>query len=178
VSQEPPTAPLEAPVDPLFTHPASPFERTNPPGGAGFAALPGPATYIQPLSTWSAYRTQIYFGFAVLAYLMFLVGSVTLASANAAAPWRYWVAMLPVVPAGVLVWLVVRQLGRLDELQKRTQMQAIGFSLAATGLVTFGYGFLEGAGLPDVSLTFVLPLMAVFWGVGLIGLALKQRLRH
>jgi hypothetical protein len=62
--------------------------------------------------------------------------------------------------------------------QKRTQMQAIGFSLAATGLVTFGYGFLEGAGLPDLSMTFVLPLMSMFWALGLFGLALKQRLRR
>jgi hypothetical protein len=180
VSDEPPTTPLEAPVDPLFTHPASPFERTNPPAPIAFAGppVPGPATFIQPLSTWSAYKTQIYFGFALLAYLMFLVGSVTLVTGNSTAPWRYWVAVLPVVPAGVVVWLVVRQLGRLDEVQKRTQMQAIGFSLAATGLVTFGYGFLEGAGLPEVSLTFVLPLMAVFWACGVFGLALKQRLRR
>ena len=180
MSEEPPTAPLERPVDPLFTHPASPFERTNPPVPVAFAGppLPGPATFIQPLATWTAYRTQIYFGFAALAYLMFLVGSVTLLSANVAAPWRYGVAVLPLVPAGFVVWLVVRQLGRLDESQKRTHMQAIGFSLAATGLATFGYGFLEGAGLPDLSLTVVLPLMAALWAAGLFGLALKQRLRR
>jgi hypothetical protein len=180
VSEEPPTAPLEAPVDPVFTHPASPFERTNPPAPVAFAGppLPGPVTFIQPLATWNTYRTQIYFGFAALAYLMFLVGSVTLVAANTEAPWRYWVAVLPVIPAGVVVWLVVRQLGSLDEVQKRTQMQAIGFSLAATGLVTFGYGFLEGAGLPDLSMTFVLPLMSMFWALGLFVLALKQRLRR
>jgi hypothetical protein len=180
VSDEPPTAPLEAPVDPLFTHPASPFERTNPPAPIAFAGrhVPGPASFIQPLSTWSTYRTQIQFGFAILAYLMFLVGSVTLVSGNSAAPWRYWVAVLPLVPAGVVVWLVVRQLGRLDEVQKRTQMQAIGFTLAATGLVTFGYGFLESAGLPHLSSTFVLPLMAALWAAGLTGLNLRQRLRR
>ena len=87
-------------------------------------------------------------------------------------------AVLPLVPAGLLVWLVVRQLGRLDEVQKRTQMQAIGFAVAGTGLVTFGYGFLESAGLPRMSASVVLPLMALFWALGLLGLALRYRLRR
>jgi hypothetical protein len=180
VSDPVPSARTEAPVDPLFTHPASPFERTNPPSPVAFASPPslGMTTFITPMATWTAYKTQIQFGFAILAYLMFLVGSVTVVSANTSASWRYWIAVLPAVPAGVVVWLVVRQLGRLDEVQKRTQMQAIGFSLAATGLVTFGYGFLEDAGLPHVSATFVLPLMALFWFVGLMGLYLRARIRR
>src|SRR5438093_10009135 len=114
----------------------------------------------------------------MLAYLMVLVGSVTVVRANPDADWRYWVAVLPVLPAGIVVWLVVRQLGRLDEVQKRTQMQALGFSIAATALVTFGYGFLESAGLPRMSATFVLPLMAAFWGLGLLALALRYRFRR
>ena len=180
VSDPVPSAPTETPVDPLFTHPASPFERTNPPSSVAFASPPSPGmqTFITPMATLTAYKTQIQFGFAILAYLMFLVGSVTVVSANPSAPWRYWVSALPVLPAAVVVWLVVRQLGRLDEVQKRTQMQAIGFSLAATGLVTFGYGFLEGAGLPHMSATFVLPLMALFWFVGLTGLYLRARIRR
>ena len=182
MSDEPPTAPLEAPVDPLFTHPASPFERTNPPGQVAYASPPTPGfalgTMLTPMATWTAYKTQIQFGFAILAYLMVLVGSVTVVRANPVAGWRYWVAVLPVVPAGVVIWLVVRQLGRLDEVQKRTQMQAIGFSLAATALVTFGYGFLESAGLPHMSATWVLPLIAGFWGLGLLGLSLRYRLRR
>ena len=87
-------------------------------------------------------------------------------------------ALLPAFPGGVVVWLVVRELGRLDEVQKRMQMQAIGFALAATGLATFAYGFFEGAGLPQASTALVLPVMVAFWGLGLFGLALRQRLRR
>jgi hypothetical protein len=43
-------------------------------------------------------------------------------------------------------------------------MQAFGFALAGTALITFGYGFLEGAGMPHLSWTYVLPLMALLWG--------------
>ena len=176
-----PAPPTEAPIDPLFTHPASPFERTNPPTPVEFASPPQTGVWtgtVAPMANWTTYRTQIQFGFAILAYLKVLVGSVTVVEANSEAGWRYWVAVLPAVPAGLLVWLTVRQLSRLDEVQKRTQMQAIGFSLAATGLATFGYGFLESAGMPHMSPTLVLPLLAAFWGLGLLALALRYRLRR
>lgn len=130
------------------------------------------------MSTWVTYKTQIQFGFSILAYLMILVGSVTVVQANREAPWVYYVAVLPVIPAAVVIWLTVRFLGRLDEVQKRTQMQALGFSMAATGLLTFGYGFLEGAGLPHLNMTLVLPLMALLWGVGLLALFLRYRFRR
>lgn len=181
MSDEPPTAPLEAPVDPLFTHPASPFERTNPPTPVAFASPPQAGVWVgtvAPMANWTTYKTQIQFGFAILAFLMVLVGSVTVVAANPDAGWKVWIALLPAVPGGVVVWLTVRQLGRLDEVQKRTQMQALGLSIAATGLVTFGYGFLESAGMPHMSAAFVLPLMAGFWGLGLIFIALRYRLRR
>lgn len=181
MSEEPPTAPLETPVDPLFTHPASPFERTNPPTPVAFASPPQSGVWVgtvAPMANWTAYKTQIQFGFAILAFLMVLVGSVTVVAANPDAAWKVWIALLPAVPGGVVVWLTVRQLGRLDEVQKRTQMQALGLSIAATGLVTFGYGFLESAGMPHMSAVFVLPLMVAFWGLGLLFIALRYRLRR
>ena len=160
--QEPQPDPAEAPIEPLYTHPASPFVRTSASAIAHVEmAGPRPAQ-----STWVTYRTQIEFGLAMLAYLMVLVGSVTVLQANPAASWRYVVAVLPVIPAGLVLWIFVRALMRLDEMQKRIQMQAFGFSLGATALLTFGYGFLEGVGLPHLSWTFVLPMIAITWGIG------------
>lgn len=130
------------------------------------------------MSTWITYKTQIQFGFAILAYLMVLVGSVTVVQANHEASWKYFVVVLPVIPAALVIFLTVRTLERLDEVQKRTQMQALGFSMVATGLLTFGYGFLEGVGLPHLNFTVVLPLMALFWGLGSLGLALRYRFRR
>ncbi len=150
--------------------------RTETPAAGAFPGPPLPA--VTPMSSWVTYKTQIEFGFAILAYLMVLVGSVTVVQANPDARWKYDVAVLPVIPAGLVIWLTVRALGRMDEVQKRTQMQALGFSMAATGLLTFGYGFLEGVGLPHLNSTFVLPLMAILWGVGVGVLALKYRFRR
>lgn len=170
-----PSPPSESPVDPLFSHAASPFIHTEAPTPV---VVPAPEHAIMPMSTWVTYKTQIQFGFAILAYLMVLVGSITVVQANGGATWRYFIAVLPVIPAALVIWLTVRAVGRLDEVQKRTQMQALGFSLAATGLLTFGYGFLEGVGLPQVNSTLVLPLMAALWGLGTLALNLRYRFRR
>lgn len=169
--QEPKANPTEAPLEPLYTHPASPFLRTE---ASALAHVEVPS--LAPVqSTWSTYRLQIEFGLAMLAYLMILVGSVTVLEANPNARWRYLVAVLPVIPAGLTLMIFARALSRLDELQKRIQMQAFGFSLGATALLTFGYGFLEGVGLPHLSWTFVLPLMAILWGVGTAVFTIRYR---
>lgn len=166
------------PVDPLFTHPASPFLRTEPPAPVAFASPPQAQVVVTPVATWSAYKTPIYFGSSILAYLMVLAGAVTVVQANPQASWRPYVAILPAVPAALVVWLIVRQLGRMDEVQKRIQMQAIGFSMAATALLTFAYGFLEAVGMPDMNAAFVLPAMAVCWLLALTILNLRLRLRR
>jgi hypothetical protein len=167
MTEQPPSQnPAEAPVDPLYTHPASPFLRTEAPAPVAFASPPSPVQPSPISQQWVAYRAPIEFGLAMLAYLMVLVGSVIVVQANAGAAWRYYVAVLPVLPAALVIWLFVRALARLDEMQKRIQMEAFGFALGTTALLTFGYGFLEGVGLPHLNWTYLLPLMAVLWGVG------------
>jgi hypothetical protein len=169
--QEPNPNQTESPIEPLYTHPASPFVQTDT-SGPPHVDMPA----LRPVqATWVIYRTQIEFGLAMLAYLMVLVGSITVLQANPTASWRYVVAVLPVVPAALALSIFVRALARLDELQKRIQMMAFGFSLGATALLTFGYGFLEGVGLPHLSWTFVLPLMAILWGVGTTIFTLRYR---
>jgi hypothetical protein len=158
--------PTDAPVDPLFTHPASPFIRTEVPTPVAYPSPPSPTPPAAIYSTWVTYRTQFEFGLALLAYLMVLVGSATVVQANPDADWRYYIALIPVAPAGFVIWLFVRGLGRLDDHKKRIQVQALGFALGAAALITFGYGFLEGAGMPQLTWTYVLPLMVLLWGVG------------
>ncbi|MGH7763844.1 MAG: hypothetical protein ACREOM_05450 [Candidatus Dormibacteraceae bacterium] len=173
--QEAARPPAEPPVEPAFTHPASPFIRTETPGPLNFPGVP----MLAPVaSTWVLYRAPIEFGLVVLAYMMVLVGCVTVVQANPTADWRYYVAAVPAVPALLLVWLFVRALGRLDEVNKQIQLRAFGFAAGMTALVTFGYGFLEGVGLPYLSGVLVLPLMAILWGLATATLAVKYRYRR
>ena len=169
--QTPRPDPSEAPVEPLYTHPASPFIRTEAPTPVQVNRQILPVVQ----STWIMYRVQIEIGLSILAYMMVLVGSITVFRASPDAPWRYYVAVLPVIPTAFTLWLVIRALARLDELQKRVQLLAVGFSLAGTALLTFAYGFLEGVGMPHLNWTFVLPLMAVLWAVGAAVFTIRYR---
>ena len=173
--QTPNPTPSDIPVDPPFTHPASPFLRTEAPAPVALGSPPKQPPRAPIYSTWIAYRTQIEFGLTVLAFLMVLEGTATVLRANPDADWRYYMAAIPVLPAGLVLWVVVRSLARLDEMQRWIQVQAFGFALGATALLTFGYGFLEGAGMPHLNWIYILPLMAAFWIVGTVAFMWRSR---
>jgi hypothetical protein len=106
---------------------------------------------------------------ALAVYGVMLVGSIELLTHVAmASPWRDIVALCPMLPAAAVAWIVLRELRRMDELQRRIQLEAIGFSFAGTAILTFSYGFLEGLGYPRLSMFSVWPILAVLWIVGLV----------
>lgn len=117
------------------------------------------------------YSTRSYlreFAVAMVGYAVALtVSIVALQRAPEGAWWRYPVALLPMVPAAWIVVAVVRQLGRIDELQRRIQLEALAFAFGGAALLTFSYGFLENAGMPHLNWFFVWPVMATLWIVGL-----------
>ncbi|MFW7268021.1 hypothetical protein ACMAUO_08600 [Gluconacetobacter sp. Hr-1-5] len=77
------------------------------------------------------------------------------------------VALFPMVPGIGFCWVMMRQFGRMDELQRRIQFEALGFAFAGTAIVTFSYGFLETVGYEKLSMFCVWPLMAVLWSLGM-----------
>ncbi|MCV2367895.1 hypothetical protein [Roseateles oligotrophus] len=109
-------------------------------------------------------------GLALLGYATLLIGSITWLNANAtlASPWRDLIALSPMLPGALMVWVILRQLRRLDELQQRVQFEAFALAFAGTAFVTFSYGFLEGLGYPRLSMFVVWPLMAALWMLGLV----------
>jgi hypothetical protein len=109
----------------------------------------------------------IQFCSAMLAYVLVLVVSVALIRRDPQSPWLYALAVAPVAPAFFALLGFIRFLGRMDELQRRIQLEAIGFSFAATSMLTFTYGFLEDVGFPQLSYGWILPLMVMLWGLGL-----------
>jgi hypothetical protein len=110
---------------------------------------------------------------AMLAYVLVVFVSVALIQRNPQAPWRYALAVAPVVPVFLALLALVRFLGRMDELQRRIQLEAIGFGFAATSMLTFTYGFLEDVGFPKLSYIWILPLMVMLWALG-VGLASRR----
>ena len=113
------------------------------------------------------YQKELWTALAV--YGVMLIGSIQLLThMDVARPWRDLIALSPILPAAATAWVVLRELRRMDELQRRIQLEALGFSFAGTAILTFSYGFLEGLGYPRLSMFTVWPLLAALWIVGLV----------
>jgi hypothetical protein len=109
---------------------------------------------------------------ALGAYAVALVIVVVLLRVLPDSPWRFAVAVLPMVPAVFVAVAVLRYLREADELQRRIQLESLGAAFAMGSLITFGYGFLQLAGAPQVSWFAVWPVYAVCW---LVASALNRR---
>jgi len=99
-------------------------------------------------------------------YVAVLFLSVYLLQILRDSPWRIPAALLPIIPIVLGMLAFLRFFREMDELQKRIQLGALAFSFVTTGLLTFTYGLLQNAGLPQVSFIAVLPMMIALWGLG------------
>jgi len=112
---------------------------------------------------------------SLLLYGVALVVSLRWLHAGPPGPWKYAIALLPVLPAMGIPLAVVRFCQAMDELELRIQLESLAFGFASTAIVTFTYGFLQNAGLPQVSWVWVWPVMAVCWMVGLVAARWRYR---
>jgi peptidoglycan/LPS O-acetylase OafA/YrhL len=114
---------------------------------------------------------------ALAAYCVVLVGSLWLLRAGGIASdaLRTLVAIAPLVPALAVCWVIVRRVRRLDELQRRIELESLSIAFAGTALLTFGYGFLENAGYPRLSWVMVWPLMGALWLVSSMACSRRYR---
>jgi ABC-type dipeptide/oligopeptide/nickel transport system permease subunit len=117
-----------------------------------------------PLRTYYA-RFTVSMGLYVAA----IVG-VSAAFARDLIPARFaaGVALLPALPLVLVALTILAYLRKIDELQRKVQLDAMAFSFALTSVTTFSYGLLQSyARAPAVSWTFVWPVLAVYWVIGL-----------
>lgn len=115
-----------------------------------------------------AARTYVVqFGLSMGAYVVVLIASLQVLRLVALdLPWRVVVALAPVIPTLFALAAFLNFLRKMDELQRRIQLEALGFALGAVGILTFAYGFLENVGLPQMSYIWILPALVAFWGFG------------
>ena len=107
----------------------------------------------------------IEFGSAMLAYTIVLPISLTLIAQHPDAPARYVVALSPVIPMLFALAALLRFLGRVDEMQRRIQLDAFAVAAGATGLCTFAYAMLQNVGAPPIGFEWILPFIIVVWAV-------------
>ena len=104
---------------------------------------------------------------AMAAYVVVLPISIVLIIASpSSAWWRIPLALAPVIPVLFALRAFLRFFRRMDELQRRIQLEAFAFSFGATGVVTFSYGCLVYVGFPNISWVYIFPLMIALWGIG------------
>ena len=108
------------------------------------------------------------FFFAMFLYAVTLIASVTLLkNFEFARLWQIIISIIPALPVIFVLIALMRLLRDSDELQQRVNLLATTFSAVLTGLLTFSYGFLENIGFPKLPTFAVLPMLFVFWGIGL-----------
>ncbi len=106
------------------------------------------------------------FSGTMVLYVVMLMVSVWGVKNLAEMPARIIAALLPILPIILALVVFLRFFGTMDEMQKRIQLYAMAFAFGATGMLTFTYGLLQNAGLPQVSFIAVFPAMIALWGLG------------
>jgi hypothetical protein len=108
------------------------------------------------------------FGIAMIVYVITVIASVTiLTKFEFPQVIKAVIALTPVIPTIFVIVAIMRALRDSDELQQKVQFNAIIFSAVTTGMITFGYGFLEGIDFPKFPTIWILPMMFGLWGLGL-----------
>ena len=104
---------------------------------------------------------------AMVAYAVVLIASVFLIKHSPSSVWWHIpLALTPMIPLLFALRAFLRFFQRMDELQRRIQLEAFAFSFGVTCLVTFSYGLLEYAGFPAFSWIWILPFMMFLWHIG------------
>jgi hypothetical protein len=103
---------------------------------------------------------------AMLGYAVLLVISRTALRSIEGDAMRFAIALMPAIPLALALMAFMAYLREMDEMQRRIQFEAFGFSLACTVAVTLTLGLLESAGFPHLNLIWVATMLIGFWGLG------------
>lgn len=94
-------------------------------------------------------------------YIGLLVAAAFWQAAIPETPWRYLVALAPMLPG---LWLAVALMGfirRLDELSRKVVLESAAAAFAATVLLVVCLGLLGAAGLPAANPAYILLFMGM-----------------
>lgn len=83
---------------------------------------------------------------------------------------RVIIALIPVIPTALLIWSIAKAIMKMDELQRKIQIEGLALAFAGTCLATLIYGMLRIAdvGLPELSTLYVYVLMILLYSIGAI----------
>jgi hypothetical protein len=98
-------------------------------------------------------------------YIVVLYFSLTIARKLDPGVMRTVLMLSPMIPIGLALWAVLRQLRRSDEFQRLRSLEALAIAGGITAGFSLTYGFLEGAGYPKLGMFVVWMVFCGSWGV-------------
>jgi len=114
----------------------------------------------------SAYQRNVMLAMAVYVAVVFFVWPQ--ARAATALPLKALLALAPVVPMSVALWLIARHIMRSDELQQRVHLIAMSVACGVVSAVSLAGGFLSASGVVALDgdvLIWVMPALAFVYGI-------------
>lgn len=104
---------------------------------------------------------------AAIGYTVLIIATRLLLRGDMAdSPFAPVIALLPILPVLFGVFALMSFVRSIDELQQKIQLEGMAFSLGVTGIITFALGLVEGTGIPQIGMIWVLPMMCALWGIG------------
>jgi hypothetical protein len=105
----------------------------------------------------------LYMGTALLFILFYRFGKYR----PELAPIELPLAILCLAPAGILVWALIRQIRRADELERRILYEALAVAFVVQFVAAIVYALLEATGVERLPSILWACLLVMSWSVGL-----------
>jgi len=100
----------------------------------------------------------------LILYMGLLAFAVSWVPNNLTSPWRYLVAILPMLPGAFIVFGIMRMINKLDEMERRILLEAAAFGFAFTLFWLLSQGLLGLADVPQpssINIVFVMCMLLV-----------------
>ena len=94
-------------------------------------------------------------------YLVLLPAVAYLLEAYPDSPWRYPIALTPIVPGAFIAAGLLNAIRKLDELRHKITYESTAITFAITLFQVLALGLLEMAGLPHLGSLYIAGLMIV-----------------
>ena len=119
-------------------------------------------------------RYVIEFVGVMAAYILVLLAVVPFVSERVDSPWRVPVGLLPLVPIGLMVWVLTRHYARVDEMARRAVVESMALAFIVSAPIVITLGFMESAGV-DISIWWAWVAMGGAWALASLVLHFRYR---
>jgi hypothetical protein len=102
----------------------------------------------------------------LILYLGLLAVAVTWAPNMPPSGWRYFVALLPLIPGLFLAFGILRVTAKIDEMERRILLEAAAFSFIFTLILLLSFGLLGLVGVQQPSAIMIVFIMCMLLVIG------------